>query len=296
MSSPVETLIHLQDVTKTYGSTVALKGVSLDIPPGRIVGLVGPNGAGKTTLLRAVTGSVSYTGTISVLGLDPRSQRKALMTQIGVIHDVAVLPPWMRVRQVLTYMEGVHPHFNRRRCEDSLATTSIQLGKKVKQLSKGMKTQLHLALVLATQTRLLILDEPTHGLDILFRKRFYTSVLEDYYDQEKSIFLSTHQVEEVEHILSDIIFIRDGELLLFSSMDDFRVRFVQLTASVEQADQVRQLGPLAEHDLFGRKVFLLRDVDRSALEPLGELQEPSVADVFVALMGNVPRIDTNSHK
>lgn len=281
----MEPLIHLQDVTKTYGSTVALKGVSLDIPPGRIVGLVGPNGAGKTTLLRAVTGSVSYTGKISILGLDPQNQRKALMAQTGVIHDVAVLPPWMRVRQVLTYMEGIHPHFNRQRCEDFLATTSIQMGKKVKQLSKGMKTQLHLALVLATETRLLILDEPTHGLDILFRKRFYTSVLEDYYDQEKSILISTHQVEEVEHILSDVIFIRDGELLLYTSMDDFRQTFVQLTASVEQADRVRQLGPLTEHDLFGRKVFLLRDVDRSALEPLGEVQEPSIADVFVALMG-----------
>ncbi len=281
----METLIHLQDVTKTYGSTVALKGVSLDIPPGRIVGLVGPNGAGKTTLLRAMTGSISYAGEISILGLEPQSQRKALMAQTGVIHDVSVLPPWMRVRQVLTCLEGVHPHFNRRRCEDFLATTSIQLGKKVKQLSKGMKTQLHLALVLATETRLLILDEPTHGLDILFRKRFYTSVLEDYYDQEKSILISTHQVEEVEHILSDVIFIRDGEILLYTSMDDFRQTFVQLTASVEQADRVRQLGPLTEHDLFGRKVFLLRDVDRAALEPLGEVQEPSVADVFVGLMG-----------
>ncbi len=281
----MEPLIHIQNVNKSYGSTRALRAVSLDIPTGRIVGLVGPNGAGKTTLLRALTGGINYQGHISILGLEPRTQRRKLMTFTGVIHDVAVLPPWMKVRHVLDYMQGVHPHFNRRRCEEFLATTAVEQARKVKQLSKGMKTQLHLALVMATDTRLLILDEPTHGLDILFRKRFYTTVLDEYFDGDKSIVISTHQVEEVEHILSDVIFIREGEILLYTTMDELNERFVQVVAAAEKADEVRRLGPLTEHELFGRKVFLLRDVDRATLEPLGEVQVASVADVFVALMG-----------
>lgn len=281
----MEPLIHIQDVNKSYGSTRALRAVSLDIPTGRIVGLVGPNGAGKTTLLRALTGGINYQGHISILGLEPRTQRRRLMVFTGVIHDVAVLPPWMKVRHALDYMQGVHPHFNRRRCEEFLATTAVEQGRKVKHLSKGMKTQLHLALVMATDTRLLILDEPTHGLDILFRKRFYTTVLDEYFDGDKSIVISTHQVEEVEHILSDVIFIREGEILLYTTMDELNERFVQVVAAAEKADEVRRLGPLTEHELFGRKVFLLRDVDRATLERLGEVQVPSVADVFVALMG-----------
>ena len=280
-----EALIHIQDVSKSYGSTRALEDVSLDIPAGRIVGLVGPNGAGKTTLLRALTGSIDYHGHIRILGLEPHTQRRKLMAFTGVIHDVAVLPPWMKVRHVLDYMQGVHPHFNRRHCEEFLATTAIEQGKKVKQLSKGMKTQLHLAVVMATDTRLLILDEPTHGLDILFRTRFYTTSLDEYFDGNKSIVIATRQVEEVEHILSDVIFIREGRVLLYTTMDQLREEFVQLSVSAEQADEVRHLGPLTEYELFGRKVFLLRDVDRATLEPLGEVQVPSVADVFVALMG-----------
>lgn len=281
----MEALIHIQDVNKQYGSTQALRNVTLDIPPGRIVGLVGPNGAGKTTLLRAVTGSIDYQGEISILGLEPRKQRDKLMAFTGVIHDVAVLPPWMKVREVLDYMQGVHPHFDRRRCEGFLSTTAIQMRKKVKHLSKGMKTQLHLSLLLSTQTRILILDEPTHGLDILFRKRLYTSVLEDYFDGDKSILISTHQVEEVEHILSDVVFIKDGEILLYTSMDDFRGRFVQVVMPADKVEEARHFMPLSEYLLFGRKVLLFRDADRDALKALGEVQVPSVADVFVALMG-----------
>jgi ABC-2 type transport system ATP-binding protein len=281
----MESLIRIQDVNKHYGSTQALKNVTLEIPPGRIVGLVGPNGAGKTTLLRAVTGGIDYQGEISILGLEPRKQRDKLMAFTGVIHDVAVLPPWMRVREVLDYLEGVHPHFDRQQCEGFLATTAIQLRKKVKHLSKGMKTQLHLSLLLSTQTRILILDEPTHGLDILFRKRLYTSVLEDYFDGDKSILISTHQVEEVEHILSDVVFIRDGEILLYTSMDDFRERFVQVVVPADKVEEARKFEPLSEYLLFGRKVLLFRDADRDALKSLGEVQVPSVADVFVALMG-----------
>jgi len=281
----MDELIHIQGVSKSFGSTVALDDVTLEIPAGRIVGLVGPNGAGKTTLLRALTGEITYQGNIGVFGLEPRAQRAELMASTGVIHDVAVLPGWMKVRQVLDFAAGVHPGFDREKCEQFLSQTSVSLIKKVRQLSKGMKTQLHLALVLATKTRLLVLDEPTHGLDILFRKQLYSSVLQDYYDQDKSVLISTHQVEEVEHILTDIIFIRDGAILLDQTMDDFREAFVQLATGEEQAEKARGLNPLTEHDLFGKKVFLFKGVDRKALEPLGEVQTPSVADVFMALMG-----------
>ena len=281
----MDDLIQIKSVSKSFGSTLALDNVSLEIPTGRIVGLVGPNGAGKTTLLRALTGEITYKGSIRVFDLEPRAQRAELMASTGVIHDVAVLPGWMKVRQVLNFAAGVHPGFDRGKCEEFLERTAVTMTKKVRQLSKGMKTQLHLALVLATQTRLLVLDEPTHGLDILFRKQLYTSVLQDYYDQDKSVLISTHQVEEVEHILSDVIFIRDGAVLLNQTMDDFRETFVQLATGEEQAQKARDLKPLNEYDLFGKKVFLFKEVNREALEPLGEVQAPSVADVFMALMG-----------
>ena len=280
-------LITVDSVSKRYGSTQALKNISLEVQPGRIVGLVGPNGAGKTTLLKALTGGIAYEGSIDVLGFNPYRQRPEVMAETGVIHDVAVLPRWMRVRQVLDLMAGVHGSFDRARCEAYLAVTAIGMNKKVRQLSKGMITQLHLALVLATQTRLLILDEPTHGLDILFRKRLYSSILEDYFDPEKTVVISTHQVEEVEHILSDVVFIRDGEILLYRSMDDLSKEFLQITTSADQADQVRGLNPLSEHDLFGKKVFILQGQDQAAAAALGETQTPSVADIFVALMGGV---------
>ncbi len=281
----MDELISIQGVSKSFGSTLALNDISLEIPAGRIVGLVGPNGAGKTTLLRALTGEIAYQGRIEVFGLEPRTQRTELMSYTGVIHDVAVLPRWMKVRQVLDFTAGVHPGFDRGKCEQFLSHTAVTMGKKVRQLSKGMKTQLHLSLVLATETRLLVLDEPTHGLDILFRKQLYTSVLQDYYDQHKSVIISTHQVEEVEHILSDVIFLKDGGVLLDLTMDDFRETFVQLATGEEQAEAARGLKPLTEHDLFGKKIFLFKGVDTQTLESLGELQVPSVADVFVAIMG-----------
>ncbi|MFC1480925.1 ABC transporter ATP-binding protein [Candidatus Neomarinimicrobiota bacterium] len=281
----MEPLIELKNVSKSYGSKLVLQGVTLDIPPGRIVGLVGPNGAGKTTLLRSITGEIQFDGEVQILGISPKSQRAALMRNAGVIHDVTVLPPWMKVREVLDYTAGVHPEFSIDRCLTLLDDTSIGLKQRIKQLSKGMKTQLHLALVLATETRLLILDEPTHGLDIIFRKKLYSSVLEDYYDDAKSVLISTHQVEEVEHILSDVIFIREGRILLYTSMDDLREQFIQISVSAEQADEVRKYNPVQEQEIFGRKVFLLRGVDRTLIEGLGEMQVPSVADVFMVLMG-----------
>lgn len=279
-------LIELKNVTKTYGNLRALDNVSLEIPAGRIVGLVGPNGAGKTTLLRAITGELDYQGEARVLDLEPRTQRAELMENTGVIHDIAVLPEWMKTRDLLSFMEGIHQGFDREKAEAFLKTTTIPMDKKVKTLSKGMKTQLHLAITLATDTKLLILDEPTHGLDILFRKQLYSSVLEDYFDAEKSLLISTHQIEEVEHILSDVIFINKGKILLHASIEDLGKRFTQLTIPSDQADDLREkLKPISEYSLLGRKVFLLENAEEKSLVKLGDIQTPSVADIFVALMG-----------
>jgi len=279
-------LIELHNITKTYGDLRALDNVSLDIPAGRIVGLVGPNGAGKTTLLRALTGELDYQGTAKVLGLEPREKRAELMLNTGVIHDISVLPSWMKVKELLAFMEGIHSGFKREKAESILKTTTIPMGKKVKTLSKGMKTQLHLAVTLACDTKLLILDEPTHGLDILFRKQLYSSVLEDYFDEEKTLLISTHQIEEVEHILSDVIFINKGKILLYASIEELGNRFSQLTIPADHADDLRkELKPLSEYSLLGRKVFLLEGADSKALVKIGDVQTPSVADIFVALMG-----------
>lgn len=280
------TLIEMKNVTKNYGDLKALDAISLEIPAGRIVGLVGPNGAGKTTLLRALTGELDYQGDVKVLGREPRTQRAELMLETGVIHDVAVLPSWMKVEELLSFMVGVHPGFSIEKAETFLKTTTIPMSKRIKTLSKGMKTQLHLAVTLATNTKLMILDEPTHGLDILFRKQLYTSVLEDYFDEDKSLLISTHQIEEVEHILSDVIFINKGKVLLHASIEELGERFTQLTVPSEKAEEVRNtLNPLSEYGILGRRVFLLENPELNAIAAYGEVQTPSVADIFVALMG-----------
>ncbi|NQV42791.1 MAG: ABC transporter ATP-binding protein [Candidatus Marinimicrobia bacterium] len=279
-------LIELKNVSKSYGDLKALDAVNLEIPAGKIVGLVGPNGAGKTTLLRALTGELDYQGEARVLDFEPRTQRAELMGQTGVIHDIAVLPSWMKVKELLNFLEGIHPGFHRDKAESFLKSTTIPMDKKIKSLSKGMKTQLHIAVTLAADTKLLILDEPTHGLDILFRKQLYSSVLEDYFDDQKSILISTHQIEEVEHILSDVIFINKGKILLYASIEELAARFTQLTVPADQADELRdQLKPMSEYGILGRKVFLLENTDNKALVGLGDTQTPSVADIFVALMG-----------
>ena len=279
-------LIELKNVSKSYGDLKALDAINLSIPPGKIVGLVGPNGAGKTTLLRALTGELDYQGEAKVLDCEPRTQRAELMGKTGVIHDIAVLPSWMKVKELLTFLEGIHPGFHRDKAETFLKTTTIPMDKKIKTLSKGMKTQLHLAVTLAADTKLLILDEPTHGLDILFRKQLYTSVLEDYFDEEKSILISTHQIEEVEHILSDVIFINKGKILLYASIEELAERFTQLTIPADQAEELReQLKPMSEYGILGRRVFLLENTENKALVGIGDIQTPSVADIFVALMG-----------
>jgi len=277
-------IISARGLSKRYGRTVAVDHIDLDIPPGRIVGLIGPNGAGKTSLLKAILGLATFDGELSVLGKDPSRDRAALMEDVCFIADVAVLPRWIRVWQLIDVTERIHPGFSREKCMEYLAQTKITPEHKVKQLSKGMVAQLHLALVMAIDVKLLVLDEPTLGLDILFRKQFYTSLLNDYFDEERTIVITTHQVEEIEHILTDLVFIQDGKIALEASMDEVEEKYTELMVKPEMADQARQLKPLYERELFGRHIFLYDSADREQLASLGELHTPSVADLFVATM------------
>jgi len=277
-------IISARGLTKRYGRTLAVDHIDLEIPPGRIVGLIGPNGAGKTSALKAILGLATYDGELSVLGKNPSSQRAALMKDVCFIADVAVLPRWIRVDQLIEITEKLHPGFNRERCMNSLAQTKVTTGQKVKQLSKGMVAQLHLALVMAIDAKLLVLDEPTLGLDIIYRKEFYTNLLTDYFDEDRTILITTHQVEEVEHILTDLVFIQEGKIALEATMEAVQERYVELMAKPEKALEARALHPLYERELFGRHIFLYENVDRQTLRGLGELHTPSVADLFVATM------------
>ena len=275
-------LVNARNVSKHFGSTRAVDNVSFEIEKGRILGLIGPNGAGKTTLLKAVLGLTECDGDLSVLGFDPFRQRKQLMQNICFIADVAVLPRWIKVSQILDFVESIHPNFSRARAEELLQHTKVQQGARVKELSKGMVTQLHLSIIMAIDARLLVLDEPTLGLDILFRKEFYANLLNDYFDEERTILITTHQVEEIENLLTDIMFINDGKILLDSSMDALSDTYIEVMASGENAQKARGLGPIAEHEMFGKSVMLFEGVSREHLEGLGEIRIPSVADLFVA--------------
>jgi ABC-2 type transport system ATP-binding protein len=277
-------IISARGLTKRFGRTVAVDHIDLNIPPGRIVGLIGPNGAGKTTALKAILGLVTFDGELSVLGKNPARDRAALMEDVCFIADVAVLPRWIRVWQLIDLTEQIHPRFSREKCLEYLADTKITLDHKVKQLSKGMVAQLHLALVMAIDVTLLVLDEPTLGLDIIYRKQFYTNLLNDYFDEERTILITTHQVEEIEHILTDLIFIQDGKIVLESTMDEVQERYTELMVSKDQVEQARKLNPLYERQLFGKHIFLYDGVGREQLSALGELHTPSVADLFVAKM------------
>jgi ABC-2 type transport system ATP-binding protein len=282
--STLQPVIRARGLTKRYGSVKALDGIDFEIEPGRIVGLIGPNGAGKTTALKAILGLTDYEGELSVLGFDPRSQRAQLMEQVCFIADVAVLPRWIRVREAIQFVAGVHPRFSREKCEAFLARTKVQPGMRVRELSKGMIVQLHLALVMAIDARLLVLDEPTLGLDILYRKAFYESLLSDYFDEQKTILVTTHQVEEVEHILTDLLFIRDGRIALGATMEDIAQRYAEVMVNPDKADAARALRPISERQVFGKSIFLFDGVDRERLATLGELHKPSIADLFVATM------------
>ncbi len=275
-------LVSAQGVSKNFGSFRAVDNVSFEVESGKILGLIGPNGAGKTTLLKALLGLTDCEGQLSVMGLDPFKQRKELMQNICFIADVAVLPRWIRVTQLLDYVEAIHPNFSRQRAEELLQQTKILANSKVKELSKGMVTQLHLSIIMSIDAKLLVLDEPTLGLDILFRKEFYANLLNDYFDEERTILVTTHQVEEVENLLTDIMFINDGKIILDASMESLADTYVEVAASGDEADKARGLGPIAENKMFGKSVMLFEGVNPEHLDGYGELRTPSVADLFVA--------------
>jgi ABC-2 type transport system ATP-binding protein len=282
------TVIEARGLRKAFGATIALDGIDLHIEEGRILGLIGPNGAGKTTALNAILGLTQYQGELKVLGRDPWGERDQLMRDVCFIADVSVLPRWIKVSQALDYVEGVHPRFDRAKAEGFLAKTTIQRNSRVRELSKGMVAQLHLALVMAIDARLLVLDEPTLGLDILYRKQFYDSLLNDYFDRSRTIVVTTHQVEEVQHVLTDLMFINRGRIVLDCSMEEFETRYLEVMALPEHVAAARALKPIHERQVFGRSILLFDRVDRQQLAALGEVHTPNIADVFVAVMGGMP--------
>jgi ABC-2 type transport system ATP-binding protein len=277
--------IEARGLRKAYGATVAIDGIDLHVETGRILGLIGPNGAGKTTALSAILGLSSYEGELKVLGRNPWRDRDALMRDVCFIADVAVLPRWMRVSQALDYVAGVHPRFDRAKAEAFLAKTDIKHTSLVRALSKGMVTQLHLALIMAIDAKLLVLDEPTLGLDILYRKEFYDTLLNDYFDHSRTIVVTTHQVEEVQHILTDLMFINRGRIVLDCSMEAFEQRYAEVMVTPDQLAPARLLGPIHERQVFGRSILLFDGVDRKRLAELGEVRTPNIADLFVAVIG-----------
>lgn len=278
--------IEARGLRKAYGTTVALEGIDLSVAEGRIVGVIGPNGAGKTTALNAILGLIPYEGELRVLGRNPWEERDRLMRDVCFIADVAVLPRWIRVSDLLDYVAGVHPRFDRAKAEGFLGKTTIKRTSKVRQLSKGMVVQLHLAVVMAIDARLLVLDEPTLGLDILYRKQFYDSLLNDYFDRSRTVMVATHQVDEIEHILTDVMFIDRGRIVLACSMDEFESRYAEVTVNPERVAAARALKPMHERQTLGRSVLLFDGADRHQLAGLGEVRTPSISDLFVAVMSN----------
>jgi ABC-2 type transport system ATP-binding protein len=282
----VSASIEARGLRKSYGTTVALDGIDLRVDEGRILGLIGPNGAGKSTALSAILGLTQYEGELRVLGRDPWTERDLLTRDVCFIADVAVLPRWIRVSQLLDYVAGVHPKFDRAKAEGFLAKTNIQRTSKVRELSKGMITQLHLAVVMAIDAKLLVLDEPTLGLDILFRKQFYDALLNDYFDGSRTIVVTTHQVEEIQNVLTDLVFIDKGRIVFRCSMEEVEARYVEVMVQPDKLAAAKALGPIRERQVFGRTILLFDNVDRAQLAALGDLRTPSVAELFVAVIGN----------
>ncbi|MGB7727578.1 MAG: ABC transporter ATP-binding protein [Candidatus Acidiferrum sp.] len=278
--------IEARGLRKAFGTTVAVDGIDLRVEEGRILGLIGPNGAGKSTALNAILGLTQYQGELIVLGRNPWTERERLMCDVSFIADVAVLPRWLRVSQALDFVAGVHPRFDRAKAEGFLAKTTIRRASKVRELSKGMVAQLHLALVMAIDAKLLVLDEPTLGLDILYRKQFYDSLLNDYFDRSRTIVVTTHQVEEIQDVLTDVMFINRGRIILNSSMEEFESRYAELMVNPDRVAAARALKPIHERQVFGRSILLFDRVDRPQLAALGEVRTPSLADLFVAVIGN----------
>jgi len=280
----MSSLISVSGLSKSYGSKKVLSGVNLSLNAGQIVGLVGPNGAGKTTCLQAILGLTDFDGDISVLGHHPRKDRVKMLKDVAYISDVAILPKWLKVSQALSYMQDIHPNFDIEKAEEFLAKTNIANNDKVKALSKGMVAQLHLALILAIDAKVLILDEPTLGLDILTRRQFYSHLLEDFYTEEKCIVVTTHQIEEIEHILTDVAFIQQGKIVLAQSTDDIKERFNLVAVTSEQVPQADELQPLFKNSMMGLTTMLFDSQDKEALQSLGKVSVPSLADVFVGIM------------
>jgi len=278
--------IEARGLRKSFGTTIALDGINLRVEEGHILGIIGPNGAGKTTALNAILGLTPYQGKLNVLGRDPWTERDQLVRDVSFIADVAVLPRWIRVSQVLDYVGGVHPRFRRAKAEGFLAKTNIRRSSKVRELSKGMVTQLHLALVMAIDAKLLVLDEPTLGLDILYRKKFYDSLLNDYFDSTRTIVVTTHQVEEIQDVLTDLMFIDRGRIVLECSMEDFESRYLEVMVLPDHLAAARALGPIHERQVFGRSILLFDHADRQQLAALGDVRTPSIADLFVAVIGD----------
>ena len=283
-------VIEARGLRKSFGSTIALDGVDLRVEEGRILGIIGPNGAGKTTALNAILGLTPYQGELRVLDRDPWTERDRVASDVCFIADVAVLPRWIRVTQLLDYVAGIHPRFDRSKAEGFLSKTEIKRTSRVRELSKGMVTQLHLAVIMAIDARLLVLDEPTLGLDILYRKRFYDSLLNDYFDRTRTIVVTTHQIEEIQDVLTDFVFLDRGRIVLESSMDTFESRYLEVLVRPENADAARALGPIHERQVFGRSIFLFDGADRQQLAALGDIRTPSIADLFVAVMGRETRV------
>jgi ABC-2 type transport system ATP-binding protein len=277
--------IEARGLRKAYGKTIALDGVDLTVEEGRILGLIGPNGAGKSTALNAMLGLIEYEGELKVLGRNPWTERDRLMADVCFIADVAVLPRWMRVSDAVDYVAGVHPRFDRVKAEGFLAKTTIRRTSRVRELSKGMVAQLHLALIMAIDAKLLVLDEPTLGLDIVYRKSFYDGLLNDYFDKSRTIVVSTHQVEEIQYILTDVVFIDRGKIVLDTSMEAFEARYTEVMVGPENRAAALALNPIQERQVFGRSIFLFDQADRTQLAALGEVRTPSIADLFVAMLG-----------
>ena len=285
MNAVANNVISARGLRKVYRNKPALDNTSFEVEAGKIIGLIGPNGAGKTTALKAILGLIPFEGELKVLGLDPRKQRDELMREVCFIADVAVLPRWMRVKEAIDFVDGIHPRFDRAKCERFIANTKLNPNLRVREMSKGMIVQLHLALVMAIDAKLLVLDEPTLGLDILYRKQFYQRLLEDYFDEQKTIIVTTHQVEEIENILTDVMFIRDGRIVLTAAMDEVADRYTEVLASAEHIETARALKPIDERALpFGKTVMLFDGVSREQLSALGETRNPGLADLFVAIM------------
>jgi ABC-2 type transport system ATP-binding protein len=278
--------IEARGLRKTFGATVALDGIDLRVEEGRILGLIGPNGAGKSTALNAILGLTAFEGELRVLGRNPWAERDQLMRDVCFIADVAVLPRWMRVSQALDYVAGVHPRFDRAKAEGFLAKTEIKRASKIRQLSKGMVAQLHLALVMAIDARLLVLDEPTLGLDILYRKQFYDSLLNDYFDHSRTIVVTTHQVEEIQNVITDLMFINHGRIVLECSMEQFESRYAEVMVDADHLAAAQALKPIHSRQLFGRSILLFDNADREQLAALGDVRTPGIADLFVAIMGD----------